>query len=229
MKVSLIAHTPDPERVVAAAARLCYSPVGAAELLEGLADAEVGEFLDKLAEAGHESPTEHATFTFAVEGVSRALSHQLVRHRIASYSQQSQRYVREDRFDYVMPPSIAQSPEGRELFERTMADLREAYGRLAELVPREDARYVLPNACETKIVITMNARSLRNFFELRCCTRAQWEIRQLAEAMLAEVRKVAPHLFRLAGPACVTRGVCREGRMTCGRLAKAKAEAAGGV
>jgi thymidylate synthase (FAD) len=229
MKVSLIAHTPDPERVVAAAARLCYSPVGAAVLLEGLTGEEVGRFLDKLAEAGHESPAEHASFTFAVEGVSRALSHQLVRHRIASYSQQSQRYVREDQFDYVTPPSIAKSREGRELFQRTMADLREAYRRLVELVPREDARYVLPNACETKFVITMNARSLKNFFELRCCTRAQWEIRQLAEAMLAEVRKVAPRLFRRAGPACETRGACREGRMTCGRLAKAKGNAGGEV
>ncbi|MDI6872206.1 MAG: FAD-dependent thymidylate synthase [Bacillota bacterium] len=229
MKVTLVAYTPDPERVVAAAARLCYSPVGAAELLEGLTDEEVGKFLDKLAEAGHDSPTEHASFTFAVEGVSRALTHQLVRHRIASYSQQSQRYVREDQFDYVMPPSIAAIPQARDLFRRTMADLRDAYSRLVELVPREDARYVLPNACETKVVVTMNARSLKNFFELRCCTRAQWEIRQLAEAMLAEVRKVAPNLFRLAGPTCVARGYCREGRMTCGRLAKAKAEAGGEV
>lgn len=229
MNVALIAHTPDPERVVAAAARLCYSPVGAADLLEGLTDEEVGRFLDKLAEAGHESPVEHASFTFAVEGVSRALSHQLVRHRLASYSQQSQRYVREEEFDYVTPPSLAGKPEAAELFHRTMAELREVYGRLVGLVPREDARYVLPNACETKIVVTMNARSLKHFFELRCCTRAQWEIRQLAEAMLDEVRKVAPHLFRLAGPTCETRGYCREGRMTCGRLAKARPKASGRV
>lgn len=229
MKVSLIAHTPDPERVVAAAARLCYSPVGATEVLEGLTDEQTARFLDKLAEAGHESPTEHASFTFAIEGVSRALSHQLVRHRIASYSQKSQRYVREDEFEYVTPPSIAAVPEAQELFRRTMAELRRAYSRLAELVPREDARYVLPNACETSLVVTMNARSLKNFFELRCCTRAQWEIRQLAEAMLAEVRRVAPNLFRLAGPTCETRGYCREGRMTCGRLAKAKRQAEGEV
>lgn len=229
MKVSLIAHTPDPERVVAAAARLCYSPVGATEVLEGLTDEQTARFLDKLAEAGHESPTEHASFTFAIEGVSRALSHQLVRHRIASYSQKSQRYVREDEFEYVTPPSIAAVPEAQELFRRTMAELRQAYSRLAELVPREDARYVLPNACETSLVVTMNARSLKNFFELRCCTRAQWEIRQLAEAMLAEVRRVAPNLFRLAGPTCETRGYCREGRMTCGRLAKAKRQAEGEV
>ncbi|HHW14002.1 MAG TPA: FAD-dependent thymidylate synthase [Firmicutes bacterium] len=229
MKVSLIAYTPDPERVVAAAARLCYSPVGATEVLEGLTGEQIARFLDKLVEAGHESPTEHASFTFAIEGVSRALSHQLVRHRIASYSQQSQRYVREDEFEYVTPPTIAAVPEARELFLRTMAELRQTYARLAELVPREDARYVLPNACETKLVVTMNARSLKNFFELRCCTRAQWEIRQLAEAMLAEVRKVAPGLFRLAGPTCETRGHCREGRMTCGRLAKAKRQAEGEV
>ncbi len=228
MNVALIAHTPDPERVVAAAARLCYSAVGATGLLAGLTDEEVVRRLDHLTEAGHASPTEHASFTFAVEGVSRALSHQLVRHRIASYSQQSQRYVREDRFDYVVPPSVAARPEARDLFLRTMAELQEAYRRLNEVVPREDARYVLPNACETKLVVTMNARSLMNFFELRCCARAQWEIRQLAEAMRAEVRKVAPNLFRLAGPACETRGVCREGSMTCGRLAKAtKAKAEG--
>jgi thymidylate synthase (FAD) len=224
MKVALIAHTPEPERVVAAAARLCYSPVGATDLLDGLSEEEVGRFLDKLAEQGHDSPTEHASFTFAVEGVSRALSHQLVRHRIASYSQQSQRYVREEEFEYVIPPSIAGQAEAREAFGQAMAELRQVYSRLLALVPREDARYVLPNACETKLVITMNVRSLKNFFELRCCTRAQWEIRQLAEAMLAEVREVAPHLFRLAGPSCATRGVCREGRMGCGRLTKAKRE-----
>lgn len=224
LSVFLIAHTPDPERVVAAAARLCYSQVGATELLSGLTDAEVLQRLDHLAESGHESPIEHATFTFAVEGVSRALTHQLVRHRLASYSQQSQRYVRENQFDFVLPPSIAARPETRDLFLQTMAELREAYGRLAALVPREDARYVLPNACESKIVLTMNARSLKNFFELRCCTRAQWEIRALAQAMLAEVRKVAPNLFRLAGPTCETRGYCREGRMSCGRLAKANPE-----
>lgn len=224
MKVALIAHTPDPERTVAAAARLCYSPAGAEEILEGLTAEQATRFLNKLTEAGHDSPLEHASFTFAIEGVSRTLTHQLVRHRIASYSQKSQRYVREDEFAYVVPPSIAGRPEAQELFVRAMADLQEVYRRLAALVPKEDARYVLPNACETKIVVTMNARSLKHFFELRCCTRAQWEIRRLAEAMLSEVRKVAPELFRLAGPTCLTRGYCREGNMSCGRLAKAKGE-----
>lgn len=222
MIVTLIAHTPDPERVVAAAARLCYSQVGATELLDNLTDEEILRRLAHLAESGHDSPTEHVSFTFAIEGVSRALSHQLVRHRIASYSQQSQRYVREDRFAYVTPPSIAARPELAALFAEAMSGLQEVYRRLMAEVPREDARYVLPNACETKLVVTMNARSLKNFFELRCCNRAQWEIRELALMMLAEVRKVAPGLFRLAGPACETRGVCREGRMTCGRLTKAR-------
>lgn len=166
---------------------------------------------------GHLSPMEHVSFTFAIEGVSRALSHQLVRHRIASYSQKSQRYVDENNFAYIMPPSIAAEPEAAKIFKQMMADLQEAYRRLSQMVPREDARYILPNAAETKLVCTMNVRSLYNFFRMRCCRRAQWEIRELAQRMREEVRAVAPALFALAGPSCESEGICWEGDFSCGR------------
>ncbi|MCR4402629.1 MAG: FAD-dependent thymidylate synthase [Firmicutes bacterium] len=217
MNVVLVSYTPDPERVVAVAARQCYSPLGAAELAEGLSDEKVGELIRTIIEAGHLSPTEHASFTFAIEGVSRALSHQLVRHRIASYSQQSQRYVSERGFGYVTPPSIAADPRARAIFERQMEHARDAYRELVALVPREDARFVLPNACETRLVMTMNCRSLYNFFERRLCERAQWEIRELAREMLRRVRDVAPRLFSWVGPPCEMRGYCPEGKMSCGR------------
>jgi thymidylate synthase (FAD) len=215
--VRLLTHTPDPERTVAAAARLCYSATGAARLYEDLSVEQVDKLLAHLIESGHESPTEHVTFTFAIEGVSRSLSHQLVRHRIASYSQQSQRYVREQSFDYIIPPSVAADPALKERFHTTMATIQNAYNELLKAVPAEDARYVLPNACETKLVATFNCRSLYNFFRLRCCRRAQWEIRALACAMREEVRRVAPRLFALAGPSCETEGICYEGRFSCGR------------
>lgn len=217
MRVELIAYTPEPEAVVAAAARLCYSSSGALELREGLSRQEIERLLKKLVSVGHLSPLEHASFTFAIEGVSRALSHQLVRHRIASYSQRSQRYVDEGNFEYVIPPSIAANPDALELYRAKMEEIREAYRELSKIVPREDARYILPNATETKLVCTFNARSLWNFFRLRCCRRAQWEIRELAERMRREVRRVAPILFALAGPSCETEGICWEGEMSCGR------------
>lgn len=220
MKVKLINHTPEPEKTVAAAARLCYSPAGAEEIMENFSEEEIRRFLHLLVDLGHWSPTEHVTFTFAVEGVSRAMTHQLVRHRIASYSQQSQRYVKLEDFQYIIPPSIQENPEALRIFEEQMETARLAYERLAGIVHQEDARYVLPNACETKIVLTFNCRSLYNFFQHRCCERAQWEIRRLANRMLAEVRKVAPILFEKAGPSCIGQGICPEGKMTCGRLAK---------
>ncbi len=220
MKVKLICNTPEPERTVAMSARLCYSAVGAEQLVEKMSPEQVAKLVDKIVEMGHLSTFEHASFTFAVEGVSRVLTHQLVRHRIASYSQQSQRYVKEHDFEYIVPPSVAANPQAAAKFAAVMDQIRVAYDELAALgVHQEDARYVLANATETKIVVTMNARSLLHFFELRCCTRAQWEIRRLAEAMLAEVRKVAPHLFSKAGPTCVTQGICGEGDLSCGRLA----------
>jgi thymidylate synthase (FAD) len=216
MKVKLINHTPDPERTVAVAARLCYSAAAGDKIRERLSAAEANRFLGHLLEIGHLSPVEHVSFTFSIEG-SRAFSHQLVRHRIASYSQKSQRYVSEADFVYVLPPSVAQNEEAREAFTSVMAEIRAAYSKLAALVPKEDARYVLPNACATNIICTFNGRSLLNFFRLRCCRRAQWEIREAADLMLEEVRKVAPALFAKAGPTCVSEGICWEGAMSCGR------------
>lgn len=218
MEVSLIAHTPDPERTVAAAARLCYSADDPQDLFVGMDEGKSSALLDKLVTMGHLSPFEHATFTFAVSGISRATSHQLVRHRIASYSQRSQRYVRENAFDYVIPPTIANKPEAREKFVELMNAIARTYDELATTAPLEDARYILPNACETAIVCTFNTRSLYNFFEHRLCVRAQWEIRKLAGMMLKEVKKVAPKIFAQAGAPCESRGVCPEGDMSCGRI-----------
>lgn len=219
MKVSLINFTPNPDRTVAAAARLCYSPVGAEELMQSMSDKQVRALLDKILEMGHYSTLEHSSFTFAIEGVSRALTHQLVRHRIASYNQQSQRYVKETELEIVTPPLIAHHEKAREKFAAFIQATQELYHEMIELgIPKEDARYILPNAAESKIVVTMNARSLLHFFELRCCTRAQWEIRHLAEEMLVIVKGVAPLLFQKAGPTCITQDLCNEGEMSCGRL-----------
>ncbi len=219
MKIKLISHTPDPQRMVAMSARLCYSPIGAEDLVETMSTAQVENLLNKIVEMEHLSTLEHVSFTFAIEGVSRVLTHQLVRHRIASYSQQSQRYVSEHEFEYITPTSIERNPLAKEKFEELMDTIRTTYDELVELgINKEDARYCLANATETKIVVTMNARTLLHFFQLRCCTRAQWEIRALAEAMLIEVKMVAPLLFKKAGPTCVTSNYCGEGSMTCGRL-----------
>ena len=221
IKVKLLEHTPHPERVVAMAARLCYSAAGAEELAEKLTDEQVEKLVDKIIQMGHASTMEHVSFTFGIEGVSRVLTHQLVRHRLASYSQQSQRYVAEHDFEYILPPSIAERPEASERFKALMENIQQAYNDLVEAgVPKEDARYVLANATETKIVVTMNARSLMHFFNLRCCNRAQWEIRELAYKMLAEAKAVAPLLFKNAGASCVATGHCPEGAMTCGKFAE---------
>lgn len=217
----MISHTPDPERMVAMAARLCYSPVGAEDLAEKLSAPQIDQLVRKIVEMGHTSTLEHVSFTFAIEGVSRVLTHQLVRHRIASYSQQSQRYVSERDFEYILPRSVAANPEAQKKFEFLMDNIRNTYNELVDMgVHREDARYCLANATETKIVITMNARTLLHFFQVRCCMRAQWEIRNMAEAMLKEAAVVAPLLFEKAGPTCETGGYCNEGTMTCGRLGK---------
>lgn len=220
MQVKLIRHTPEPEKTVAMSARLCYSPVGAAQLEEKMTDEQAAKLVRKLIAMGHLSTVEHVTFTFAIEGVSRVLTHQLVRHRIASYSQQSQRYVKEHNFETILPPTIAAKPGAKAKFDRAMQDLQILYNDLTDnyQIPAEDARYVLPNAAETKIMCTFNVRSLYNFFSLRCCSRAQWEIRELAWKMLAECKKVAPVLFEKAGPPCESEGVCHEGAMSCGRL-----------
>ncbi len=241
IKVELLEHTPNPERVIAAAAKLCYSSVGVDDILEKMTPEKNEEFIHMLMNLGHESPVEHVTFTFAVEGVSRSLLAQLTRHRIASYSVQSQRYVGKENFTYIIPPEIEKIPEAKALFIEAMESDRETYKKLNEILSekhkadmlelgrdektaekdskkkaQEDARYVLSNACDTKIIMTMNVRSLYNFFSLRCCERAQWEIRALAEKMLFLVKAVSPVLFEHAGPSCV-RGACKEGAMSCGK------------
>jgi thymidylate synthase (FAD) len=229
----LLAHSPEAEKIVAAAAKLCYSPSDIETVMDGLTDEKTASFIEMLASIGHESPTEHVTFTFGIEGVSRSLLAQITRHRMASFSVQSQRYVREKMFEFVLPPEIEEIPEAKAEFLRAMEEDQKHYERLTELLKQkyagtmdarsaekkaiEDARFVLPNACETKMVMTINARSLINFFHHRCCNRAQWEIREVADQMLALASKVAPNIFKTAGPPCLVGG-CPEGKMTCGKL-----------
>ncbi|WXR60427.1 FAD-dependent thymidylate synthase [Peptostreptococcaceae bacterium AGR-M142] len=242
MKVKLLEYTKNPEKVISMAAKLCYSPVGIDEIESGLTADNVDKFLNRLMNLGHESPIEHVCFTFGVEGISRTCSHQLVRHRIASYSQQSQRYVKLDQFEYIIPPHIENNKQAKELFINAMKEDQKTYDELVDILSKqhlemflkegkdekeanrlsskkaiEDARFVFPNACETKIVFTMNARTLLHFFRHRCCNRAQWEIRQMSDLMLEELKKVAPILFKNAGPNCVS-GACPEGNMTCGQI-----------
>nr|WP_317412576.1 FAD-dependent thymidylate synthase [uncultured Solibaculum sp.] len=240
--VTLISYTPDPERTVAAAARLCYSPSTIDQVMEQMDDQKTASFLDMLTQIGHQSPIEHASFTFGIEGVSRSLLAQITRHRIASFSVQSQRYVDEAGFDYVIPPEIQGDEQAETLFLQAMESAKQSYESLTALLEHryqkdmpekaahkkaiEDARFVLPNACTTKMMVTMNARSLLNFFSLRCCNRAQWEIREVAWQMLKLVKEVAPHLFATAGPGCL-RGACPEGKMSCGRTKEVKERFAG--
>ncbi|MDO5063022.1 MAG: FAD-dependent thymidylate synthase [Peptostreptococcaceae bacterium] len=225
LKVKLISHSEDPDKVVTMAAKLCYSPVGVEEIGSNLTDEQIEKFLNMLVGIGHESPVEHTSFTFAIEGISRACSHQLVRHRIASYSQQSQRYVRLDNMEYIVPPAIEAIPAAKVIYIEAMEQAQEKYSKLVDQLIAsgknekeaiEDARYIFPNACETKIVVTMNARSLFNFFSKRCCERAQWEIKELAYEMLKECKRVAPILFRNCGPSCY-KGSCKEGKLSCRR------------
>ena len=226
--VKLINHTPNPERTVAAAARLCYSPVGADKLMVDMTGEEAEKLLNIVISGGHHSTLEHISFSFAIEGISRVTSHQLVRHRIASYSQQSQRYVRErDEPVFILPKRIYDLPDTnqyKQCFIKMIKDCFKEYSDMADhLINQgytekeaiEDARYILPNAAETKIVVTMNARSLLHFFNMRCCNRAQREIRDLANTMLQLVKEVAPIIFEYAGPDCIS-GECKEGEMSCG-------------
>lgn len=278
MKVKILAHTPEPEKVIAMAGKLCYSPSDIDTLEENLTEDSINSFVNRLVSMGHESPLEHVTFTFGIEGVSRSLTHQLVRHRLASYSQKSQRYVKEGQFEYIVPDDITKHEDLHELYikqmeqlqetyddlvyglialyiysqefeelindnlrkfkidkeefvsfieeqmdsvdtvEKTVLKLQEKYKRLYSVLEKkaiENARYVLPNSCETKIIVTMNIRSLHNFFEHRCCNRAQDEIRDLADEMLRQCKEVAPVLFAKAGASCEY-GKCPEGNMTCG-------------
>ncbi len=246
MKVKVIAHTPEPEKVISMAAKLCYSSVGVDGIEENLTDESIEKFLNMLINIGHESPLEHVSFTFAVEGISRSCSHQIVRHRIASFSQQSQRYVKLNQFEYIVPPEIDKIKEAKELFIDAMKKDQDSYDKLVDILFEkhynnlikngknekeakreaekkaiEDARYVFPNACETKMVFTMNTRSLYNFFNHRCCERAQWEIRALAIEMLRQVREISPILFKNIGPKCI-KGPCPEGKMTCGKIVQIK-------
>ena len=239
LKVRLLAYNPDGEKIVAAAAKLCYARADIDTVLEGLTPEKTRDFLEMLSNLGHASPIEHISFTFGIENVSRALLAQITRHRIASFSVQSQRYVAEDGFDFVLPPAIEANAEAKALYLDTMDELAARYTKLTELLMEgtagttadkkkaiEDARFVLPNGCTTKMMVTMNARSLLNFFNLRCCNRAQWEIRDLATQMLMLVREVCPTLFRYAGPPCVA-GKCPEGKMTCGKAKEMKEKFSG--
>lgn len=242
MKVTLLAHTPQPEKMIACAAKLCYSSSTVGTVLDGLSEDKASNFVEMLSDLGHESPIEHASFTFGIEGVSRALLAQITRHRIASFSVQSQRYVKENDFQFVMPPEIAVDETAKEEFLKAMDNAVNSYNKLADILTDkhyktfinageseksaknkaekkaiEDARFVLPNACDTQMVVTMNARSLLNFFKHRCCNRAQWEIKAVADEMLRLVYEIAPTLFKNAGPSCV-KGGCSEGKMSCKRM-----------
>lgn len=217
MKVVLLKNTPEPEKTVAMAARLCYSGSTIRELEDKVAGISFEKFLGKILKMGHLSVLEHASFTFGIEGISRATSHQLVRHRLASYSQQSQRYVTASEPEFVVPPSIEKSRAKKKRFEDAIKSAYDLYSKLVkEGIPAEDARYLLPNAAHTKIIVTMNARELIHFFNLRCCERAQWEIRDMATLMLKLAKGAAPFIFKDSGPACVS-GKCSEGEMTCGK------------
>lgn len=243
IKVTLLEHTPEPEKLAATAAKLCYSSSDINSLREGLSDEKIKDFINMLVSIGHESVMEHVSFTFGIEGISRACSHQLVRHRIASYSQKSQRYVNENGFEFVTPPAVEELPEAKQEYDNVIRTITESYAKIADMLTEkhkadfmaqgldeksasskarklanEDARFLLPNACETKIIVTMNVRSLFNFFRHRCCNRAQWEIREVAVEMLRLCLEVAPNIFSHAGPSCVATGKCPEGKMSCGKM-----------
>jgi thymidylate synthase (FAD) len=220
MEVKLIAHTPNPDRVCSAAAFTSWKKKDTKQLFEDLSDKEAFDFLRKVIGFGHTSVTEHAVFTFSIKGISRSCSHQLVRHRIASYTQQSQRYVKfsPKEIEHVIPESISKNPKMKRKYEEMIREIASFYEEmLKEGVHQEDARYILPNAAATNLIVTMNARSLYNFFGLRLCARAQWEIRELAERMLKEVKKVAPVLFENTGARCESLEYCPEGELSCGR------------
>ncbi|MEM3397279.1 MAG: FAD-dependent thymidylate synthase [Thermoplasmata archaeon] len=220
MKVILLKHTPEPELTVALAAKTCHTRT--VEEAMKLSEEEVKKIISIVLKSGHFSVLEHANFTFAIEDVSRVLTHQLVRHRIASYSQQSQRYVKLEDLPFVIPPEIEKNLQSKQVFLECAQKCMEAYNQLIEMgLTIEDARYILPSATKTNIIVTMNARELYHFFSLRCCERSQWEIRELAKEMLKEVKRVAPNIFADAGPECV-RGKCPEGDFSCLKEAEQK-------
>lgn len=232
MKVTLIEHTPNPEKTIAIAAKLCYSNTDLEYLTDNLTEEKINSFIEMLSEIGHESPIEHVSFTFGIEGVSRALLAQITRHRIASFSVQSQRYVK-NKDDFYLPKEIENNTLAKEIYNESINKSFESYIKLVDLLQEnyikkgikekdaekkaiENARYILPNASETKMIVTMNLRSLKNFFRLRCCNRAQDEIRAVADEMLELCKEVSPILFKNMGAACVN-GKCPEGKMSCGK------------
>ncbi len=217
MRVTLLSYTKDADRLCASAAHSCYSDKGASELMEEWDEKKGAKWLGNPLASGHHSVIEHASYTFSIEGVSRTLTHQLVRHRIASFSQMSQRYVDMKEAGYVVPPTIAADADLEARYRALMDHIWSEYEALAEKVPVEDARYVLPNACTTNITVTMNARELWHFFELRTCRRAQHEIREMADEMLRLAQEASPFIFKNAGPPCLSRGRCPEGKMSCGK------------
>lgn len=240
LNVVVLTHTPDFEQNIARGAKLCYSSADVEELRDKVTPEDAIKFLDMILGLGHGSVLEHSSITFVIEGVSRSLTHQLVRHRIASYSQKSQRYVKEGQFNYIIPKEIKSSPEATAVFIKAMEDDQKAYDKIVDILIEkyiaelgheptkkelstiekkaiENARYVLPNACETKIQVTMNVRTLFNFFRERLCDRAQDEIRDLAYAMWLLCIEISPTIFKHAVPSCVN-GKCKEGAMSCGKM-----------
>lgn len=241
MNVTLLAHTPNPERLVATAARLCYSADDVETIMTEMCDSDAEKQIKLLQSIGHESPIEHINFTFAIEGVSRSLLAQITRHRLASFSVRSQRYVSMSDSDYVTPGAIESDALIESLYNAIMKTSNEIYNQISDLLQLkyikngmdeksaekkaiEDARFVLPNAACTSMIVTMNARELLHFFRLRTCSRSQWEIREVADKMLAECYRVAPTIFKDAGCGCCS-GACPEGRMCCGKPRKAEIDA----
>ena len=231
LRVQLVRHTGTPQDLVALGARLCYAGGTLDSLVEKISSNDQEAFVQKVMGMGHDSVLEHASFTFLVEGVSRVLLAQLTRHRIASFSVQSQRYVSyQSGFGYIIPPAIrALGEEAVAEYESQMAQIQGWYegwqqklGNAGEK-SNEDARFVLPGACETRVLFTMNARELRHFFALRMCNRAQWEIRAMAQQMFEQVYPAAPALFADAGPGCIS-GPCPEGGRSCGKMMDIRAQ-----
>jgi thymidylate synthase (FAD) len=215
LKVILLRHTADAEKLCGTAALTTTKSGTPSKILEEIDHGTAKQIIKRVTGYGHSSVIEHASFTFSIEGVSRAMTHQLVRHRIASYTQQSQRYVAYNTVEnYVTPPTIAKNPQAKAAFDKTLEEISHAYQQLLKIgIAKEDARFILPNAAKTNIIVTMNARELRHFFNVRCCARAQWEMREAATEMLKQVKKVAPALFENSGPTCVEKGYCSEGKM----------------
>jgi len=226
LNIKLLETSENPISLIYVACRQCYSDKFAGDIFsEGKISLKKQEdFVKSVVASGHESPLEHVKFTFAIEGVSRALTHQLVRHRLASYSQQSQRYVKEKDFSYIIPPSIKNNPKALAEFSKLMTEIQASYDKLSKYLSEggkegqsanQDVRFVLPQAAETKIVVTMNSRELLHFFKHRCCSRAQWEIRALANAMLKICKEKLPAVFSNGGAKCEDLGYCPEGEKFC--------------